>query len=60
MPFAKRPSSDSPSLDSEPHRSMAPPHLEESGGIIQRLKDDFGDYTDPLSYDWSWREPETD
>lgn len=25
-------------------------------GIIQRLKDDFGDYSDPLSYDWTWRE----
>lgn len=33
---------------------------QESAGIIQRLKDDFGDYKDPLMYDWSWREPEAD
>lgn len=28
----------------------------EPAGIIQRLKEEFGDYTDPLMYDWSWRE----
>ncbi len=29
---------------------------EKALGIIQRLKDDFGDYSDPLTYDWTWRE----
>jgi hypothetical protein len=24
--------------------------------IIEHLKEEFGDYSDPLSYDWTWRE----
>ena len=23
-------------------------------GVIELLKDQFGDYSDPLIYDWSW------
>ena len=23
-------------------------------GVIERLKDQFGDYSDPLTYDWTW------
>jgi hypothetical protein len=22
--------------------------------VIERLKDQFGDYSDPLTYDWTW------
>lgn len=29
---------------------------EQALGVIERLKDEFGDYTDPLTYDWTWRE----
>ena len=29
---------------------------EKALGVIQRLKDDFGDYSDPMTYDWTWRE----
>ncbi len=25
-------------------------------GMIDHLKDEFGDYSDPLTYDWTWRE----
>ena len=32
------------------------PAEEQASGVIQRLKDDFGDYSDPLTYDWTWRE----
>jgi hypothetical protein len=24
--------------------------------IIEHLKEEFGDYSDPMSYDWTWRE----
>jgi hypothetical protein len=26
--------------------------------VADLLKDQFGDYSDPLAYDWSWREGE--
>jgi hypothetical protein len=25
-------------------------------GIIDHLKEQFGDYSDPMTYDWTWRE----
>jgi hypothetical protein len=28
----------------------------EPAGLIERLKEEFGDYSDPLTYDWTWRE----
>lgn len=28
----------------------------EALGVIEHLKDEFGDYSDPLTYDWTWRE----
>ncbi len=30
--------------------------INEPIGVIERLKDQFGDYSDPLTYDWTWRE----
>ena len=24
--------------------------------VVERLKEQFGDYSDPQAYDWSWRE----
>jgi len=26
--------------------------------LAERLKEQFGDYSDPYAYDWSWREGE--
>jgi hypothetical protein len=25
-------------------------------GVIAHLKDEFGDYSDPMTYDWTWIE----
>lgn len=25
-------------------------------GVIEHLKEEFGDYSDPTAYDWTWRE----
>jgi len=25
-------------------------------GIAENLKEEFGDYSDPMTYDWTWRE----
>ncbi len=27
-------------------------------GVIELLKEQFGDYSDPNDYDWTWRETE--
>ncbi len=27
-------------------------------GVIEHLKEQFGDYSDPNAYDWTWRETE--
>ncbi len=29
---------------------------EQELAVVQLLKDQFGDYSDPQAYDWSWRE----
>jgi len=34
-----------------PYRTEQPPV-----GFIERLKEEFGDYSDLTTYDWSWHE----
>ncbi len=29
---------------------------EQELAVVQLLKEQFGDYSDPQAYDWSWRE----
>ncbi len=42
---------DRPSDESQISRSD-----EQELAVVQLLKDQFGDYSDPQAYDWSWRE----
>lgn len=45
--------------DGNPGQSADVPRTisqQEPLAIIERLKEEFGDYTDPLTYDWTWRE----
>jgi hypothetical protein len=30
--------------------------IRESLALVEQLKEEFGDYSDPLTYDWTWRE----
>lgn len=35
---------------------LSTPCNEQPLGVIDCLKEEFGDYSDPSSYDWTWRE----
>ena len=39
-----------------PQDTRSSQNEEKTLSVVQRLKDDFGDYSDPMTYDWTWRE----
>ncbi len=43
--------------DNAPRRAPASNHRDEATlAVVERLKEEFGDYSDPMTYDWTWRE----
>jgi hypothetical protein len=49
--FARYPTEDQPEL-----RPELTCESREIRGMVDHMKEEFGDYSDPLTYDWTWRE----